>query len=362
MRKLASIRRICNIRPIEGADLIEVATVEGWECVVSKKDNFQVNDNIVYFEIDSILPEKPEFEFLRNKKFRIKTIKLKGQVSQGLVMPLSILPKRKKPYELGEDVTEILGVTKYDPEMEKEEEVLKSKKKNAVIKFLLRFKWFRKFYLKNNKPKHIFPSWVIKTDEERIQNCTRTFEIHKAVNTEFEITEKLDGMSATYTLRKNQENKYDYLVCSRNCILEHNESAYWKIADEYNMFEILKAIIGDNEYVTIQGEIIGSNIQGNKYKINGIKFYVFNVIINGRKLPLVEFDPIIREYGLMSVPLLATNEKLKSTIPEMVEYAKGKTLFEAKCNREGMVWRNYERGISFKVINPDFLLKECADE
>ena len=148
MRKLASIREIKEIRPVENADAIEVTIVDGWECVVKKSENFKVGDKIVYIEIDSIVPERPEFEFLRERKFRVRTIKLRKQISQGLVLPLSILPQGR--YELEDDVTEVLGIKKYDPEGEVENQLIEKKTKevkNPIIKFMLKFKWFRKMYL-----------------------------------------------------------------------------------------------------------------------------------------------------------------------------------------------------------------------
>ena len=135
-RKLASVRRIVSLSPIVGADLIEKATILGWEVVVAKKDNLKVGDLVVYCEVDSILPDKPEFEFLRERKFRIRTIKLKGQVSQGIVFPLSILPGNSIfPYKEGDDVTEVLGVRKHDPQAEwerKESDILDSLDKNRM--------------------------------------------------------------------------------------------------------------------------------------------------------------------------------------------------------------------------------------
>lgn len=124
MRKLASVRQVSGLRPIQGADRIEVAQVDGWECVV-KKGEFSIGEQIVYIEIDSILPERPEFEFLRDRKFRVRTIKLRGQVSQGLVLPLSVLPDGK--YAVGDDVTEILGVKKFDPEAESEARLVQNR-------------------------------------------------------------------------------------------------------------------------------------------------------------------------------------------------------------------------------------------
>lgn len=148
MRKLASIREISAIHPIPGADRIEVAQVDGWECVVQKGE-FQVGQHIVYVEVDSIVPDVPEFEFLRPRKFRVRTIKLRGQVSQGLVLPLSILPDGA-PCDLGDDVTEVLHITKYDPEAQQEAMLTKQPKQptNPIVKYLMRFQWFRKLFAK----------------------------------------------------------------------------------------------------------------------------------------------------------------------------------------------------------------------
>lgn len=190
MRKLATIRMISEKRPIEGADRIEVAVVDGWEVVV-KKDEFQIGENVVYIEIDSIVPEREEFEFLRERKFRVRTIRLRKQISQGLILSMSILPHRR--FGVGDDVTNILGIKKYDPEAEQEAKLLntkESKVKNPIIKFMLKFGWFRKLYLKPKTRKGGFPIWIVKTDEERIQNKTAMFNIEKDLETEFEVTEK----------------------------------------------------------------------------------------------------------------------------------------------------------------------------
>lgn len=151
MRKLATIREIAEIKPIPDADRIEVARIDGWEVVVSKKDNFHVGDRVVYVEIDSKMPETPEYEFLKSRKYVVKTIVMRGQVSQGLVMPLSVLPIGE--YKLGQDVMGILGITKYDPQLEEENAIFEENRKktrNPVVKFLMRYAWFRKLYLKKN--------------------------------------------------------------------------------------------------------------------------------------------------------------------------------------------------------------------
>lgn len=187
MRQLATIREIASTRPIEGADRIEVAQVDGWECVV-QKGSFNVGQRIVYVEVDSVVPERPEFEFLRDRKFRVRTIKLRGQVSQGLVLPLDILPPGK--YNVGDDVTELLGITKYDPQAQQEAMLLTKQPntpKNPIAKFMMRFKWYRKLFMKP-KRKGGFPDWIVKTDETRIQNLTTLFSAEQKKGTQFSVT------------------------------------------------------------------------------------------------------------------------------------------------------------------------------
>lgn len=356
MRKLATIRIIAEIKPIPNADMIEVAIVDGWECVVKKSDGFKVGDKVVYIEIDSIVPDRPEFEFLRDQNFRVRTIKLRKQVSQGLVISLSILPHGF--YTVGADVTEILGVTKYDLQAEQESKLLQSKAdnvKNPFIKFLLRFKWFRDRYIKPKKGG--YPSWIVKTDEERIQNKTAMFEAEKENGTLFSVTEKIDGQSGTYYLERHGK-KFEFGVCSRNIHLtKPDNSSYWTIAKQFDIENVLKKLIGNADRIVLQGEILGEGIQGNKYKVVGYDFYAFNLICPARKVSTIEMAEILNPHGIKTVHLVDVAFKLKDTIPDMVEYAKGKSWL-LPINREGVVIRNNERNISFKVINPDFLLAE----
>jgi len=367
MRKLASIQKILSISPIEGADKIEKATVLGWECVIAKKDNFKVGDLVVYIEVDSIVPEKPEFEFLRDRKFRVRTIRLKKQVSQGLVLPLSVLPDNKK-YSEDDDVTDILKIRKYDPEGDAElklqEERLKHSK-NKLEKFLAKYKWYRKILsFFNPKKEKGFPKFIKKTDEDRIQLFPNIVNTEK--DTVFSVTEKVDGCSATYFLVADKnwlgKKKYRFGVCSRNLYLKNpDNSSYWTVAKQYDIENILKKIIQKNDFVAIQGEILGSNIQGNKYKIiNGYKLKCFNLIYPDKKVNSEEANLILGSEGLEFVPILDNNFKLKPSISENVDYAKGKSVL-ADIQREGVVVRNYEKGISFKIINPEFLLKYNAD-
>lgn len=199
-RKLASIQKISSLQPIPNADNIEIATVLGWQCVV-KKGEFKVGESVVYFEVDSILPEKPDFEFLRPRKFRIKTIKLRGVVSQGLIMPLSVLPANFKfrGVFVGQDVTDVIGVIKYDPEAEIESQETSSNK-SWISKFMMRYAWYRKIF--GGKTEKGWPSFISHTDEDRIQLFPNICEDES--RTEFIVTEKLDGQSATFFLKKNK--------------------------------------------------------------------------------------------------------------------------------------------------------------
>lgn len=359
MRNLASIQKIVDIRPIEGADRIEVAQVLGWNVVISKSDGFKVGDLVCYIEIDSIVPDRPEFEFLRDRKFRVRTIKLRKQVSQGLVLPLSILPNGE--YNEGTDVTDILGITKYDPQAEAEQKLIEeklNKNKNKVIKYFSRYSWFRKMFFKPKKDK--FPSFIQKTDETRIQNIPNIVNTEK--DTTFSVTEKIDGQSGTYFLIKKPKRlfskpNYEFGVCSRNIHLKKpDNSSYWTIAKQYQIEDVLRHLIGNSQYIVLQGEILGDGIQGNKYKVKGYDFYAFNLKYPDKQVDTVNMIEILRDEGIKSVYLIDNNFKLKPSIPEMVEYAKGKSVF-APIDREGVVIRNYEKGISFKTINPDFLLK-----
>lgn len=350
---------IRDIQPIPNADRIETATVDGWHVVISKSDNFSVGDSVVYIEIDSKMPPKPEYEFLKSRKYIVKTIKIRGQVSQGLILPLSILPP-DRTYKLGDDVTDILGITKYDPELEQENKVTSKKKqsKNPIIKYLCRFKWFRKFYVKPNQATG-FPDWISKTDEERIQNCARLFEKMKEEGTVLSATEKVDGTSATFFLRKYKRNKYEFGVCSRNRWLRtEDDSYYWKVARKYNIEKVLKKLIGNNDWIVLQGEITGQGIQGNKYPASGgERLWAFNLKYPGRKCSTEEMTPILAPYGIFTVPIVTSEYHVPETIDDIVEFVKGQSQISPR-EREGCVFRNVAQDISFKCINPNFLLKE----
>jgi hypothetical protein len=373
-RSLAHVEKIEWVRDIPGADRIVTYGILGWE-IVDQKGKYNVGDKVIYCEIDSILPDKPEFEFLRDRKFRIKTIKLKGQVSQGLILPLSILPNNSIKYKnlvYGFDVTELLNITKYLSTSEKDECVNQEKtihwtKKYKITKWLWKYKWFRNYI----KPVNIkqYPNGISKTDEERLQNFPRVLEQFK--DKIVYITEKVDYQSVTFTSKMNSRfrgvlgklipiKKFEFIVCSRNQVTNDKNNLYWKIAKKYNIEQILK----ENPTLTIQGEQGDTNIQGNKYGIKEPTMWVFN-IIDHEKNYHYDFEDIKAfcvKYNLKCVPELRFNIKLSYlglTVQELVEFSKGKSVL-ADIPREGVVIRCIENGkkiLSFKVINPDFLLK-----
>jgi RNA ligase (TIGR02306 family) len=339
-RKLASVRSISNLSPIEGADKIELATVDGWKVVVAKDVGHKVGDLIIYCEIDSFLPIKEEFEFLRKSSFkkmgdqegfRLKTIRLRGQISQGLILPISVLnpPDTNiyvEPFE-GLEVSEMLGIVKYEPPIPAE---------------------------LAGKVKGLFPSFIPKTDEERVQNyADRYQEWTLQSKHQFYITEKLDGSSSTFFYYNG-----GFGVCSRNLeLLETEGNTFWKVARELDLENKFKSM-GRN--LAIQGELIGEGIQGNPYKIKGqtVKFYTAFDIDKHERLSLPELTSLVSEMDLQCVPILTDNFHLPSTVEDMVIYADGKSVLNPVTNREGVVVRSKDSTISFKAISNTFLLEE----
>lgn len=358
MRALASIKTISAIEPIENKDRIVLATVDGWNVIV-KKDEYNVGDRCVYVEIDSVLPERPEFEFLRSKDFRIKTIKMAGVVSQGICFPMSILPSGD--YSINQDVTAILGVKQYEATIDTDPQPYVSK--NVVRKypqFLMRMKWFRNLVLpkKDNKE---FPTFISKTDEIRIQNIPS---ILKDKETKWVITEKVDGQSGTFALVRHKSkipfmrDKFEFIVCSRNRRLPTpDNSSYWSVARKYNIERVLRYLIGANDWVAIQGECIGPKIQKNKYKFNDFELLVFNLIFPSGRMPSIAAEELCEDLCLNFVPILANEVSLPDTVEEVLAIAHGKSRLCYDMLREGVVFRSADGVKSFKAVDPLFLLK-----
>lgn len=329
---LATIEKIEKIEPHTNADKLELAIVKGWRTVIRKGD-YKEGDSIIFVQIDTILPFAPWSEFLRDKNrpersIRVKTIKLRGEISQGLVLPKSILPEGN--YEIGTDVAEILGITKYEKEVD------------ASMRGESR----------SNFPSHL----ISKTDEERIQNIPRIIEELQGL--EVAITEKLDGTSATFLKESDI-----YHVCSRKIsLVEDENNKYWKIYKENN----IKEFLNKNPNLSIQGEIIGAGIQGNKYNLPNIELRIFNFwdIIEKKYLNEDALEFLCATYNFKRVPLLERRIFNFKSVEELLEYAKGKSVLYDTI-REGIVIRTivekYSETLrgrtSFKVINNDFALQ-----
>jgi RNA ligase (TIGR02306 family) len=340
-RKLASINVIDSLKPIAGADFIELALIKGWQCVV-KKGEFKPGDLCVYFEIDSLLPEIPAFEFLRKgvkikimplegkeyRGFRLRTMRFKGELSQGLALPLSVFPELTDVHA-GDDVTETLRIIKYEPP--------------AVIggHFVSR---------------GLFPSFIVKTDEERIQNIPEVLE--HLQGKPVVMTEKIDGTSATYYLDPETDELH---CCSRNLDIVDGDNIYWNGARTYALEPILREM--KQQYgkgFAIQGELTGPNIQANPYKQNRLRFFVFNVFeMEDRRNVFAPFEKFPMFASLESVPIVYQGIYQGQDVQGLLDAAKGKSQL-ADVIREGLVIRLAEEGrwLSFKVVNNDFLLKE----
>jgi hypothetical protein len=367
MRKMATIQLVEEKNPIKGADRIELIRVLGWN-LIAKKDEFKVGDKCVFFEIDSQLPVHPIFEFMEKRKYRVKTLKMRGVISQGLALKTDILKEfgEENPDKLkvGKDVSDIIGVTKHDPEGEKEKRIAEATKKHSkFVKFLMRkFPFIRRF-LKFKPRTQRFPTEIIwKTDETRIQNMNMD-EVRR--RDFYEITEKLDGCSSTFIYKKGKLR-----ACSRNYeLIKKEDNHYWNIHGKLEKF--LKDIVKNNkslkkETIIIQGEIVGPKIQGNKYELDDFYLYIFNIklgsdtfIMNADQIVNFVAPEIIKHKFINLVPFIGCFPGIDLTRENLIELSKGNSRLLESQKREGIVLRDGKcPGFSFKVINPEFLLEE----
>jgi RNA ligase (TIGR02306 family) len=349
-KNLATIQKIASLTPIEGADKIELVKMEGLEWqVVSQKGN-KVGDLVCYIQIDSVCPEKPWAEFLRDRHFRVRTIRLKKQLSQGLIIPLKdviqvfigsngyILGENETPLVVGADITTAIGVTKYE----------------KPIPANLHG------HIKGN-----FPSkYVSVTDEERLQNCSRILEELSGVKGYVSV--KMDGTSATFiNFLPDGLTEGEQHVCSRRLSLKapsegDKPNVYFEMEKKYNILEKLKA---KGNYA-VQGEICGPGIQGNRAGLKELDFFVFNVysISEKRYLNFDEFIAFTTELGLTTVPIAdADFDFTGKRFDDLLAMADG--TYPNGLPREGIVFRplvekysDYMKGrVSFKVVSNKFL-------
>jgi RNA ligase (TIGR02306 family) len=347
MRKLATIRKINDLQPIEGADKIEVAIIDGWK-VVAQKGLYQVGDLAVYFEIDSWIPyelapflskgkEPREFEGVKGE--RLRTVKLRGQLSQGLLMPLSEVKKFGSDQDVGfhvpvtfaedEDLTEALGIKKWEKPM------------NAQLAGMA----------KGN-----FPSLIPKTDQERVQNLKK--EIASVPMGEmFEVTEKLEGSSMTCYLIDGE-----FGVCSRNMDLKRDENnSFWKVAIEQDIEHKMRMLSEKLTDFAIQGELIGPGIQDNIYGLTKLQFHVFDVynIKEGDYIKPEFRKHLVELMGLSHVPVIAKNYTFNElvSVDHLLSIAEGTSTF-AKTEREGIVFKQLNGGMTFKSVSNSYLMSE----
>ncbi len=344
MRKLASVQRIWKIEPIEGADKIELAFVLGWQCVVNK-GQFQPMDLAVYFEIDSFLPIREEFEFMRNSSyrktdimgegFRLRTMKFRGQISQGLLLPVRIFPEIPEDAGLGMDVTEILGVRKW----EIEERVTTG---GTVIGTL--------------------PADVPHTDETRVQ--AEPDLIGEFEGLEYYISTKMDGSSHSVSLDEDgfhvTGHNYEYK--------DDGKSAFYELVKSRNMEDKMRRFCGENglHVLTIQGELCAPGIQQNRLKLTGPEWYVFTIRVDGKRAGLKRMQDICTALDLQMVPIEEVGMDLPKkypTVDALLERADGE--YPKGGKKEGIVIRPTEpvyserisAALSMKVVSNKYLLK-----
>ena len=335
MRKLATIRKIDVLQPIEGADAIECAVVGGWKVVV-KKGEYNAGDLAVYCEIDSWIPtelapflskgkEPREFEGIKGE--RLRTVKLRGQLSQGLLLPLEPTCENIVS-ELIEDldVSLPLNIIKWEAPI------------NAQLA---------------GQVKGNFPTAIPKTDQERVQNLTKEIRAAFENNLLFELTEKLEGSSMTCYLKDNE-----FGVCSRNLDLKRDETnSLWKVAIDSDIEDKMQ-IAGLRNHA-IQGEIVGPGIQGNIYKLSKPTFYVFDIydINKGDYMEPAERQAMIKVLQLNHVPVITNGKDLGiGTVDELLIWAEGKSVLNEKQEREGIVFKQMNGGMTFKAISNKYLL------
>jgi hypothetical protein len=382
-RALVYITTLDGIEPIPGYDRVEHGKVGGWRCIINKADNMKVGDKVVYFEVDSKVPESDErFAFLEKRHYKVKTLKMCKVLSQGLIMPLNAFPELAD-LEVGTDVTEILKVTYAEAEDNKRKKLDPNAKyksmasrhpnifKRKWARWMMRREWGKKvmfffFGKKKDKPRG-FPSFISKTDEERIENVPWRLTEDRV----WLVTEKLDGTSCTYALQRHRKNfgkdKFEFYVCSRNVRQQdenqqtyHDHNIYWDLAFKYNIEHYLTEHMLKNpdlDWVCIQGEGVGS-VQGNPLKLDEDDLYIFNFkdSVNGR-FPSTDGKDIVESWGMKWVPIIGL-QKLPETMEEMKAQADGTSIVNPKVMREGFVYRSLDGKESFKNVSNTFLLSK----
>ena len=397
-RELAYVVTIDGIEPIPGYDRVEQAIVGGWHVIV-QKDQFKVGDPAIYFEIDSKVPSDREcFAFLEKRKYKVKTLKMCKTISQGLLMHASDFGWKtfgtgfhdagiiddKNNYHYSNDesrfLTKILGVIYADDEDNKRKAPSTDKYKKMAqrhpnifkkpwARWLMKRNWGRKlmffFFGKKKDKKNGWPSWVQKTDEERVQNMPWILKDDGL----WIATEKIDGTSTTFTMKRGHGFKQnEFYVCSRNVCFDsvdkpcyYDSNVYWEMAKKYDMYNVLSRLLDllpNEEWITIQGETYGCGVQKRDYSMQTHDFMAFNLIMSstGRWNSNV-MKTLLDKYYVPSVPILEVlNINQFATVDDILNYAEGSSVIDG-LPREGVVFRSEDGVRSFKAVSNSFLLK-----
>ena len=396
-RELAYVVLIDGIEPIPGYDRVEHAIVGGWRVIV-QKGQFNVGDPAIYFEIDSRVPSDKEcFAFLEKRHYKVKTLKMCKTLSQGLLMHAEdfgwkiytdslsrtgIIDEEGNVHYADNEtrfLTQKLGVTYADEEdnTRKAPSVDKYKKmaqrhpnifKKPLVRWLMKYQFGRDimFFLfgKKKDKKNGWPSWVQRTDEERVQNMPWIL-----TNSEqWVATEKIDGSSTTFTMKRGKFGKKEFFVCSRNVCFDsvekpcyYDTNIYWEMAQKYDMFNVLSKLLDKNskeQWITIQGETYGAGVQRREYSLTGHDFAAFNLIFSSQgRVGTLEMLHILAEYNVPCVPIIGTmfiNEF--ENVDALLEFAEGNSVKDG-LPREGIVFRTLNGTKSFKAVSNSFLLK-----
>ena len=377
-RELAYVVRINKVEPIEGYDRVEYAHINGWGCVVPK-GAFKEGDLGVYFEIDSKCPAVEPFLFLEKRKYHVKTQKMCKRISQGLLMSFADFGWENDKYEEGTFLTKELGITYYEPEdnARKSNSGVNKYKKMAQrngklfskqpFRWLMKRGWGRKIlfvFFGKKRDKRGWPAWVAKTDEERVENMPYILENKDP----WIASEKLDGSSTTFTIKRKLFGRYDFYVCSRNVVFDkpdkkcfYDTNVYLEMEEKYGiekkMAKMLK-MFPKAEWITLQGETYGGNIQKRDYSTNEHRFAGFNFITsNEGRWNSVKAAKFMNEFNIPWVPMLNENYVLPDTIEDLRAYVHSEPSTVDGIIKEGIVFRSQDGSMSFKCVDPEYLIK-----
>ena len=351
---LATVQKILNITPIPEADAIETASVLGWQVVI-KKGEYKVGDLCVYIQIDTVVPETEYFDFLRERKYRVRTIKLRKQISQGLIVPL---PEGK--FNEGDDVTEIIGVKKYEKPDNNPERFEKPRMPKVWYKkwfYIFKYNFLYKVFPSlQRKQRSKFPSHLVGvTDEERIQNMPQV--LTQYAGKLFVVSYKLDGSSITI-IHSKVFGKSKFRICSRRFELHDKKNDWHRVfVDTDFKYEILKLVQHfATDDIIVQGEAVGK-FNGNHHNLPNEQIRLFNIYVKGKRLNQKEF---IETCLKMNIPHCPKYKEvvLNHTMEDILKESEIKDLLNPNTEVEGLVWRCVEDNMSFKVINNKYLLQE----